>query len=76
MKLDKTAIRKVKLKEANDYERDLEYWLQQPVSKRMEAVTFLSMQSLKPGQRMDKTFFRQCKLKDNGLIIKPAHIAS
>jgi hypothetical protein len=64
MKLDKTVIRKLTVKEAKDRERDLDYWLQQPVSKRAEAVTFLISQSLKPGQRMDKAYVRKRKLKE------------
>ena len=56
-------VRKVPLKEADDDDCDLEYWLQQPVSKRLEAVTFLISQLLKPGERMDKTFVRKYKMK-------------
>ena len=57
------VVRKVPLKEAKDDERDLEYWLQQPVYKRAEAVTFIVSQSLKPGQRMDKTVVHKRKMK-------------
>lgn len=64
MKLNKTVIRKVAMKEANDEDRGLQYWLKQSVSKRLEAVTLLISQSLKPGQRMDKTQLRKCRLQD------------
>jgi hypothetical protein len=50
------VVRKVALKEANDDDNDLRYWLSQPAQKRAAATTFLAMQMLKKGQRMDKTF--------------------
>lgn len=58
MKVRKIApvLRKVALKDANDEERDLEYWLSREVKERAAAVTFLISQSLTKGQRMDKTF--------------------
>jgi len=49
------VIRKVMLKEANDEERDLMYWLSRPVIERAAAVTSIISQSLIKGQRMDKT---------------------
>jgi len=50
------VVRKVALREANDDDNDLRYWLGQPAQKRAAATTFLAMQMLKKGQRMDKTF--------------------
>ncbi len=57
MKVRKIApvIRKVMLKEANDEERDLKYWLGKPVQERAAAVTQIIAQSLGVEQRMDKT---------------------
>ncbi len=55
------VVRKVAMKEANDDNRDLEYWLSQPVIKRAEAVTFLVTQMLKKGQRMDKSVVNKIK---------------
>ncbi len=49
------VIRKVKLKNANDEQNDLEYWLSKPVKERAAAVTFIISQSVKKGQRLDKT---------------------
>ena len=57
------VVRKVPLKEANDAIRDLNYWLTQPATKRIAAVTYLLSQSLEKGQRIDKTRIvkRKCK---------------
>lgn len=41
---------------------NLEYWLSQPVKKRAEAITFLVLQMLEEGQRMDKTFVNRVKM--------------
>ena len=49
------VVRKVMLKDANDEQNDLEYWLSRSVKERAEAVTFIISQSLKKGQRLDKT---------------------
>lgn len=49
------VARKVAMKEADDHIYDLEYWLSQPLNKRLEAVTFIISQSLKKGQRLDRT---------------------
>jgi len=49
------VLRKVMLKTANDEQNDLEYWLSRPVRERAAAVTFIISQSLKKGQRLDKT---------------------
>ena len=55
------VVRKVLLKEADDDGNDLAYWLGQPVQKRAEAATFLVMQMLKKGQRMDKSIINTIK---------------
>jgi len=55
------VARKVALKDANDDENDLRYWLAQPVQKRAAATTFLVMQMLKKGQRMDKSIVKKIK---------------
>lgn len=49
------VVRKVLLKDVNDEQNDLEYWLSRPVKERVAAVTFIITQSLKKGQRLDKT---------------------
>ncbi len=53
--------RKVLMKDARDDERDLKYWLSQPVQKSAEATTFLITQMLKKGQRMDKSVVNKIK---------------
>ena len=57
------VIRKVSLKDAEDYSHDLEYWLSRPAVERLAAVTTIVRQSLKKGQRMDKTKLERRKLK-------------
>ena len=56
-------IRKVALKQANDYKQDLNYWMGKTPAERLAAVTFLSRQSIKKGQRMDKTTIVKRSLK-------------
>lgn len=43
------------MKDADDEQHDLEYWLSRPVKERAAAVTHIISQSLTRGQRMDKT---------------------
>lgn len=57
------VVRKVAMKEADDRIYDLEYWLSQPLNKRLEAVTFIISQSLKKGQRLDRTAVHHKLLK-------------
>lgn len=49
------VLRRVMMKNANDDEHDLKYWLGRPVKERAAAVTYIISQSLANGQRMDKT---------------------
>ncbi|MFP5082170.1 hypothetical protein [Pedobacter sp. JCM 36344] len=49
------VLRRVMMKDADDEDRDLKYWLSRPVTERAAAVTFIISQSLTKGQRMDKT---------------------
>lgn len=51
------VLRQTTLKEANDDERDLAYWLTKTPQERLAALTSLVTESLKPGQRMDKSIF-------------------
>lgn len=50
-----TVVTKKPVKEFDEKKQDLEYWLSRPVKERLAAVTFIISQSLKKGQRMDKT---------------------
>ncbi len=56
-------LRKVALKEANDYRQDLNYWMAKTPVERLSAVTFLVRQSIKMDQKMDKTNIIKRKLK-------------
>jgi len=57
------VIRKISLKEANDYEQDVNYWLDRAPAERLAAVTFLARQLIKKGQRMEKTRIVKRRLK-------------
>jgi len=56
-------LRKVALKEANDYGQDLSYWMAKTPAERLSAVTFLARQSIKKDQKMDKTKIIKRKLR-------------
>jgi hypothetical protein len=53
------VVRKAMLKEIDEEQEDINYWLSKSPIERIAAVTMLIRQSLKPGQRMDKTFVVQ-----------------
>ena len=44
-------------------DEDFDYWLSQPVVERLRAVTLLVSQSVRPGQRLDKSVMHTRKLK-------------
>jgi|GEM_PF-544947 len=48
-------VRRVRMDIANDEQHDLEYWQTKSVKERAEAVTLIIAQSLRKGQRMDKS---------------------
>lgn len=50
---------KVKMDEYDQPFEDFTYWLTKTPAERVSAVTFLVQQTLKPGQRMDKTKFKK-----------------
>lgn len=50
------------MREINEKQDDLEYWLKQPASERLSAVTFIISQSLKKGQRMNKSIIDKKQL--------------
>jgi len=55
----------VPLKSLDEKVNDLNYWLAQPVIKRLEAVTFLISQTVDlKTTRMDKTHFVRRKIKE------------
>jgi len=56
------VVRKAVLKDIDEELEDMQYWLSRPPAERMAAVTQLISKSLKPGQRMDKTFVVKRKL--------------
>jgi len=49
--------RQLDMKTADQAADDLDYWLTKTPQERLAAVTFLIMQTLEPGERMDKTVF-------------------
>ncbi len=49
------VVRRVLMKDANDDLRDLEYWVSRPVNERLAAVTSIISESLRKGERMDKS---------------------
>ena len=49
------VLKRVMMKDADDEQQDLEYWLSRPVKERAAAVTYIISQSLTKGQKMDKT---------------------
>lgn len=53
---------KKQLKDIDEKQHDLEYWLKQPVKDRLSAITFIIMQSLRKGQRMDKSIIHKKNL--------------
>lgn len=57
------VVTKQPLKALDEKKQDLEYWLSRPAKERLAAVTFIISQSLKKGQRMDKTIVHFKKLK-------------
>jgi hypothetical protein len=57
------VVRKVKLKEASDTSRDLEFWLSKPPLFRLAALTDMIAQSMAKSARMDKTRIVKRKLR-------------
>ena len=49
------VVRKAILKEIDEEQEDINFWLSKTPVERIAAVTSLIRQSLTPGQRMDKT---------------------
>lgn len=57
------VVRKVLLKEANDAENDLDYWLSKPAKERISAVTQIISQFIERDQRMNKGKIVKRKLR-------------
>ena len=49
------VAKQIDLKDPNQEEADLKYWLSKTPQERLQAVTFLIRQNMVAGQRMDKT---------------------
>jgi pyridoxine/pyridoxamine 5'-phosphate oxidase len=56
------VVRRALLREIDEEEEDIQYWLSRPPHERIAAVTSLISKSLEPGQRMDKTIVIRRKL--------------
>ena len=50
------VVRKAMLKEIDEEQEDVNCWLTKTPVERIAEVTRLIRQTMKPGQRMDKTF--------------------
>jgi len=58
------VVVKQPLNAIDEQQQNLEHWLGQPVKERLSAVTFIVGQSLKRGQRMNKTIVHRKKMKE------------
>jgi hypothetical protein len=56
-------IRKVALKQANDYKQDLNYWMAKTPAERLSALNFLVRQYINKDQKLDKTKILKKKLR-------------
>ena len=56
------VVRKAVLEEIDEEQEDINYWFSKSPVERIAAVTGLIRQTLKPGQRMDKTFVTKRQL--------------
>ena len=49
------VAKQINLKDPNQEESDLDYWLSKTPQERLQAVTFLIRQNMAIGQKMDRT---------------------
>jgi hypothetical protein len=49
------VAKQINLKDPNQEEVDLDYWLSKTPQERLQAVTFLIRQNIPVGQKMDRT---------------------
>ena len=59
------VVKKGLLKDLEDDDNDLEYWLSKTPNERAAAITFLVLSSIKPGARMDRTHIVTIRTKKN-----------
>jgi hypothetical protein len=57
------VVEKKTIVNLKDQGSDLAFWLSKTPQERVAAVTFLSMQQLKEGERMNRTIVNKFKLK-------------
>ncbi|QPH40971.1 hypothetical protein [Pedobacter endophyticus] len=57
------VMNKFNMLEHDEAYENLNYWLTKSPQERISAVTFLINQTLKPGQRMDKTKFKKAIIR-------------
>jgi len=60
------VVKKGLMKDIEDDDNDLEYWLSKTPGERIAAITFLVLSSIKPGTKMDRTHIVRIKAKLNG----------
>ncbi|RYD55673.1 MAG: hypothetical protein EOP56_15255 [Sphingobacteriales bacterium] len=58
------VMRRRRLSEIDEGSEDIKYWLSRTPAERIAAVTFLISQTLKKGERMDKTIVVRRKLHE------------
>ena len=58
------VVRRLKLKDIDEKQEDIRYWMSRPPLERLNAVTRLIAMHLTPGQRMDKTHIVKRKLHE------------
>lgn len=61
------VVRTSALHEIDEKKEDLAYWLSRSPEERIAAVTFIVLQSLKAGQRMNRSIVQKRKMKDHAI---------
>jgi hypothetical protein len=59
------VVKKVAMRDLDEEAENLAYWLSKSPVERLAAAGFIVGQSMKKGERMDKTFVQKRKLKDD-----------
>jgi len=57
------TVTKGLLHETDEAQEDLQYWLTRSAQERLAAVTFLVSQSIRNGERIDKSVVKKMKIK-------------
>jgi hypothetical protein len=60
------VVKRGKLKEMENDDNDLEYWLSKTPKERVQAITLLVLNSIPSGTKMDRTHIVRRKMKEDG----------